>query len=249
MTTPRSTTERLKIWPYTWTSLAWFAAAFVALTALFTLTGWAVVSWLEPTSLGQAEADFNVWLEDNRTSGLNTLATVASVPSDTPVKIGLMVLLLVAFPLVWKRWHDWAFLLGALALEVSVYGLSSWIVGRPRPDVERLSSAPTESYPSGHVAAAVTFYIGLALIVGWHTERRELRAAAWIAGIVIPIAMIASRLYLGMHYISDVIGGVVLGALSLIIALRIARMGLDETTEESSQALPDDLEEFDLTET
>ncbi len=250
MTYPTSTTERLKVWPYTWNSLGWFVAAFVVLSAFFTLTGWAVVSWFEPTSLGQAEADLNVWLEENRTSSLNTVATLASVPSNTPVKIGLMALLLVAFPLVWKRWHDWAFLLGALVLEVSVYGLSSWIVGRPRPDVERLSSAPTESYPSGHVAAAVTFYVGLALIVSWHTERRDLRILAWTVGTIIPIAMVASRLYLGMHFVSDVIGGLVLGALSLVVALWVARRGVEETVEDhGAAALPDDLEELDLTET
>ncbi len=243
------TTRRLKVWPYSWESLAWFAAAFVALTALFTLTGWAVVNWFEPTSLGQAEADLNVWLEEERTSTLNTVATLASVPSDTPVKIGLMAVLLVAFPLIWKRWHDWAFLLGALILEVSVYGLSSWIVGRPRPDVERLSSAPTESFPSGHVAAALTFYVGLALIVSWHTERRDLRTLAWTVGTIIPIAMIASRLYLGMHYVTDVIGGLVLGALSLWAALWIARRGVAETADEHDGALPDDLEQLDLTET
>lgn len=240
--------RRLAVWPYTWSSLAWFAVAFVALTALFTVTGLMVVNWLEPSSLGEAEAEVNVWLEEQRTPTLNTVATIASVPSDTPVKIGLVALLLVAFPLIWKRWHDWAFLFGALALEVSVYGLSSWIVGRPRPDVERLTSAPTESYPSGHVAAAVTFYVAIALIVGWHTERRDLRTLAWTVGLLIPVGMVASRLYLGMHFISDIIGGLVLGALSLVAALWIARRGLDETTDEHERALADDLEEFDLTE-
>lgn len=240
--------NRLSIWPYTWNSLAWFVAAFVALSALFTTAGWMIVDWFEPTSLGQAEAELNQWLADERTPTLNTAAQIASVPSNTPVKVGLVALLLVAFPLIWRRWHDWAFLFAALVLEVSVYGLSSWIVGRPRPDVERLSSAPTESFPSGHVAAAVTFYVGLALVVGWHTERRAVRTVAWVAGLLIPAGMIASRLYLGMHYVSDVVGGLILGALALIVSLWIARRGLAETVDDTDGELPDDLEEFDLTE-
>lgn len=240
--------DRLSVWPYTWTSLAWFVAAFVALTGFFVVTGFMVVNWLEPSSLGQAEADLNVWLEEQRTPTLNSLAQIASVPSNTPVKIGLMAVLLVTLPLVWKRWHDWAFLLGALVLEVSVYGLASWLVGRPRPDVERLSSAPTQSFPSGHVAAAVTFYVGLALIVGWHTERRDLRTVAWIIGLIIPAGMVASRLYLGMHFVSDIIGGLILGGLALVIALWIARRGLAETRSGTDEALADDLERLDLTE-
>jgi undecaprenyl-diphosphatase len=241
--------DRLSVWPYTWASLAWFAAAFLALSALFTVVGWMVVNWFEPTSLGQAEAELNYWLEDERTPALNTVAQLASVPSNTLVKIGLVALLLIAFPLIWKRWHDWAFLFAALVLEVSVYGLSSWLVGRPRPDVERLSSAPTESFPFGHVAAAISFYVGLALVVGWHTERRSLRAAAWTLGLLIPVGMIASRLYLGMHYVTDIVGGVVLGTLALMIALWIARRGLSETVEETDGTVPEDLESFDLNET
>ncbi len=231
---------------YTWTSLAWFAAAFVAMTAVWTLAGIAVVEWFEPSALGEAEADLSLWLEDQRTTGWDDVATVASVPSNTPVKIGLIAVLGVAFPLALRRWHDWAFLLGALVLEVSVYGLSSYLVGRPRPPVERLASAPTESFPSGHVAAATTFYIGLALIVSWHTTNRTARTTAWLVGALIPIGMCLSRLYLGMHYVSDVVAGLALGAVSLVVALHIARDGLTDTIEELDDPA-ENTRAFDLT--
>ena len=61
---------------------------------------------------------------------------------------------------MYRRWHDWAFLTIALLFEVSVFGISSKIVGRDRPPVEQLDGAPTASWPSGHIAASVVFYVG-----------------------------------------------------------------------------------------
>lgn len=236
----------LRIWPYTWESLRWFGGAFVAMTLVWTLAGLAVVEWFEPSRLGRAEADLSRWLADNRTDTMDTVADLLSVPSDTPVKIALMVLLAVAFPLVFRRWHDWAFLLGALVLEVCVYGLSSFLVSRPRPPVERLTEAPTESFPSGHMAAAVTFYVGLVLIVHWHTADARVRAAAWAFGVLIPAGMLVSRLYLGMHYLSDMIGGILLGLTALAVALWIAQRGISDTIDDHSGAVPDHVEALDI---
>ncbi len=219
----------LKTWPYTWRSLRLFAAAFVIMTIVWTAVGLAVTTFWEPSDLGQAEQELSLWLEANRSDNLNIVARLASVPSDTWVKVGLIAVLAAVFPLVFRRWHDWAFLLGALVLEVCVYGASSTLVGRERPPVERLTSAPTQSFPSGHMAAAVTFYIGLAMVVWWNTDKTKWRVLAAVGGLIIPVGMFMSRLYLGMHYVTDMIGGIALGAASLVVALNIAKDGLEET--------------------
>lgn len=236
----------LKVWPYTWGSVARFAAAFVVMTAVWTATGFAVVEWLEPSRLGRAEADVNTWFEDRRTDGWNTVAELASIPSDTFVKIGLMAALAIVFAMVFRRWHDWAFLLGALLLEVSVYGLSSFLVGRPRPPVERLTTAPTESFPSGHMAAAVVFYFGLVLIAHWRTTQPWVRALAWFVAVAVAVGMFISRLYLGMHYVSDMVGGVVLGVVSLLVTHRIISAGLASTVSAEDEPLPAHTTRLDL---
>lgn len=227
----------LKVWPYTWSSLGWFVAAFVVMTAAWTAVGKAIVTWWEPSSGGQVERDIAQWFDDLRTDGLNTVADILSFPSDTWVKVSLMAILLVAFPLVFKRWHDWAFLLGALVLEVCVYGAASTLVGRERPEVEQLANAPTKSFPSGHMAAAVTFYVGLVLVVHWNTRRRGPRLLAVLAGVLIPIGMFVARLYLGMHFVTDMIGGILLGITSLAVALWIAHRGLADRLDEADDRL------------
>jgi|GEM_PF-1397541 len=237
----------LKAWPYTWSSVGWFLAAFIAMTALWTLVGAAIVTWFEPSSIGQAEAEINFWLEDNRSDFLNTVAKVLSIPSDTPVKIGLVVAMIVVFPLVLRRWHDWAFLIGALILEVSVYGAASSIVGRSRPDVERLTTAPTQSFPSGHMAAAITFYLGLVMVVYWNTNSQLWRRLSLGVGILIPVGMFVSRLYLGMHYVSDMIGGIALGVVSLIVAYNIAQDGLADNNADEDRIQAPQVQKLDLT--
>lgn len=210
-----------RIAPYDRRSILWFVIAFVVMSAIWTAVGFAVVQWLEPSEIGKTEVDFARSLEDARNPFRDDLAVTGSLPSNVPVKIGLITVLLIVFPAMWRRWHDWAFLAGALLVEVSVYGLSSYLVGRPRPPVERLAEAPTESWPSGHVAAAVVFYVGMAMVVGWHHRNTLLRTLSYSVAVLVVIAMVVSRIYLGMHFVSDVIGGLLLGTTSLVVTRRI----------------------------
>ena len=235
------------VWPYTWASLGWFAAAYVAMVGAWTLTGLAVTRWLEPSSLGRAELDLNRWFEDRRTPTRNTLAEIGSIPSDTFVTIGLLAVSLVALPLVWRRWHDWAFLLGALALEVAVYVSSNFLVGRPRPPVERLEEIVTDSFPSGHMAAAVALYVGVVIIASWHTTSRAVLTVAVLAAAVLPTIVAISRLYLGVHYLSDIVAGALLGATAVTVALTIARRGLAEEVAQSPEREPAHAARLDLT--
>lgn len=226
------------VWPWTWKWLGAMVGAFVGLTALFTAAGFAVVEWFTPSSLGQAEAELSQDLEAARTPAWNTAADLASIPSDTFVKIGLVAFLALVLPGLWKRFHDWAFLASALILEVSVYGLSSFLVGRPRPDVERLTSAPTESFPSGHVAAAIVFYFGLAMVIGWHYRSSVVRTAAYVVATLITIGMFLSRLYLGMHFVSDMVASFFLGALVLTITKALLEKSLAEKRREADDVWP-----------
>ena len=88
---------------------------------------------------------------------------------------------------MYRRWHDWAFIVVALLFEVSVFGTSSKIVVRDRPPVEQLDGAPTNSWPSGHVAAALVFYIGLAMVVYWNTRSKVSRTVFTVLAVAAPI--------------------------------------------------------------
>jgi membrane-associated phospholipid phosphatase len=194
------------------------AVWYLVLTAIYLAVGWMIVNWWESSPLGDAEADVNRWLEDQRTDDLTHLAELGSALSNTETKIALALVMLPLMLWMFRRWHEWTFIVGGLILEVSVFGTTAKIIARDRPPVEQLDGAPTNSWPSGHIAAAVVFYVGLAIII-WCNPRfaRVSRIAAVCIAVVAPSIVIISRLYLGMHYVSDVVGGIILGFIALSI--------------------------------
>lgn len=194
-----------------------FIVSYVALTVVFTAIGRAIVRWWEPSAWGQADGDVNRWFADRRTDSRTEIAEIGSSLSDTMTMVGMVIVLLPVMLWVFKRWHDWSLLAFGLLLEVAVFASASLLVGRERPPVEQLDGAPTGSFPSGHIAAAVVFYGGTALIIAWNDRGRAARALAIALGIGAPVAVVLSRMYLGMHYVTDAIGGVILGVLCIVI--------------------------------
>lgn len=112
------------------------------------------------------------------------------------------------------------FLAGAVAAQSAVFLLVTLAVERSRPQVPHLDAAPpTSSFPSGHVGASVALFGGLAVLVALRVrrERRWLRYALVTALLLIPLLVAFSRVYRGMHHPSDVLGGLLNGACTLLV--------------------------------
>ncbi|MFD9339632.1 diacylglycerol kinase family protein [Streptomyces sp. NPDC060028] len=112
------------------------------------------------------------------------------------------------------------FLAAAVAAQSAVFLLVTILVERPRPDVPHLDAAPpTSSFPSGHVGASVALFGGLAVLVALRLRgaRRWVRYVLIAALLLIPVAVAFSRLYRGMHHPSDVVGGLLNGACTLLV--------------------------------
>ena len=85
-----------------------------------------------------------------------------------------------------------------------------YIVERARPDVSRLTGFAGTSFPSGHSTAASATFAAIALILTRNRSRRSKIAGASIAaGIAVTVA--ATRVFLGVHWFTDVIAGLLLG--------------------------------------
>jgi undecaprenyl-diphosphatase len=204
-----------RIAPVTRRDVGVLALVWLGLTALYSLVGLAITAWWEDSRFGAADADLSRWFESHRTAGWTRAAHLGSALSNTETKIALVVVMAPLMLWMYRRWRDWAWITLALVLEVSVFGTASEIVRRDRPPIEQLDGAPTNSWPSGHIAASVVFYVGLALVIRRNGRDRAARVAAVIIAVVAPSCVILSRLYLGMHYATDAIGGIVLGITAL----------------------------------
>jgi undecaprenyl-diphosphatase len=127
---------------------------------------------------------------------------------------------LVAAAIAWRvstRVAAPAYLVLAVLGEKLIYLIASVLVARPRPPVATVgTSYATNSFPSGHVASAVTLYGGIALLIALErstTVRRLLLAATGLIAVTVG----ACRMYCGFHYLTDVIAGAVLGTIWLSV--------------------------------
>ena len=96
-----------------------------------------------------------------------------------------------------------------------------FIVQRPRPEGFRLAEASGYSFPSGHSMVAMGFY-GLLVWMAWHYYGRH-NAKRWIAAVGFSIIIVGvglSRVYLGVHYASDVVAGFCVSRIWLVFFTR-----------------------------
>lgn len=119
-----------------------------------------------------------------------------------------------------------AVLLAAQVLSQATTALLKIGLHRIRPGAPLGPPEADLSYPSGHAVTALVFFVGFA-ILAWHAPiPRPVGAALAIVLVVCAIGIPWSRLALGAHYVTDVIGGLLFGAAWLCIALAaIARFG------------------------
>jgi membrane-associated phospholipid phosphatase len=163
------------------------------------------------------------WFVAQRTPTLNTVTAFGSDLGSTVTIVAIAVLAAVVLGIK-RLWREVELIVVVLTIEVSVFLLSTLAVDRARPDVRRLDvSPPTSSYPSGHTAAAIALYVGLAIVVSSLTRSRVLRVIVWTLAFLLPVAVGLSRLYRAMHHPTDVLASVLLGAAALTIALLAAR--------------------------
>jgi undecaprenyl-diphosphatase len=93
---------------------------------------------------------------------------------------------------------------------------------RPRPILAWAHVLPDYSFPSGHSMNSLAFTLALA-IVAWRILGARWGVAAVVAAVVVSLAIGASRIYLGYHYLTDVVGGFMAAILWVAIVVGVFR--------------------------
>ncbi len=152
------------------------------------------------------------------------LLEVLTAPGLTVFRLVVLVPVALLFA-IRRQWRTTWFILVAALLVSPLTTLLKELVGRIRPTAEEpLVAAKGLSFPSGHASGSATL-AGVLLVVLWPAVRRQWRPVLAVAAALLAMTVAWTRMALGVHYLSDVIGGLFLGA--TVVLLSMALVGLD----------------------
>jgi undecaprenyl-diphosphatase len=196
---------------------AWSAVGGAA--AVLALLGWGVAAAWPPLLRVDHAVSAALYAGDDRSRPVETLLQVATAPGLSVVR-AIVFLPVLAWLVVRRSWWTAAWVLVATALIGPLTTLLKNLVGRPRPQFAAGGARYTSlSYPSGH-SSGIAALVTVALVLAWPLLAPAARRAWLAAGVALVLLVGATRLWLGVHYLSDVLGGWALGlGWSLLIAL------------------------------
>ena len=188
--------------------------------------------------LGLIFLAISLTVEMNQTDKIDLAATNALQKIQHPVVYPIMLgftalgdtltLILIAAAVSGYLFFRKRPLAASLAI-VTLFGLPlnmllKEMVGRPRPGSDSVSVlAPTIglSYPSGHAMASAMLYGYLAMLCWMHIQARSTRITCAIIFLITAVMVSVSRVYLGAHWLSDVVGGWTGGTFCLLLLAEI----------------------------
>ncbi len=192
----------------------------IGLWGLLSLIGLLIKHVLVYGRIGTWDRSVEVWFGAHRRGSLNTLTSYANDLGSTRSVIGITIVIFLIFRWRLGRWHESWVILTVMVGEVTVFVAVTLTVHRLRPAVVRLDkSPPTSSFPSGHTAAAMALYGGIAVLLICIYGKNWKTAVVAVLLFCLPIIVALSRLYRGMHYPTDVLAGALGGGLWMALAI------------------------------
>jgi undecaprenyl-diphosphatase len=166
------------------------------------------------------------------------LTSIAGIVSDAG-SYALLLPLAIALLLLrrWKRPADDLALLVIAAGCGILPSVVKLIVARPRPTIEHLSHLSTLSFPSEHSTQAAGIYLTIAILV-LQPLGRGARALLILVAVALGLGVAWARVYLGVHYPTDVAAGLLLGWSWALLVFHWARPELIEDQPELARERP-----------
>lgn len=180
------------------------------------------VGWVLRLAFGRGPVDpdraITDWFVARRSAGLTD-----GLRLFQPIGRGwvLAVVVAIGIALVVRGHHRTGVFLAVAAIGSELLvDITKAVVGRHRPPVRlHLDPITNGALPSGH-AFNSTVVVGAVLVAIWHLRRRPLPLGVWSLAAGVPLTVGLTRVYLGVHWITDVVAGWTLGALWIFLLAR-----------------------------
>ena len=171
--------------------------------------------WLVPGSV--IDREFSQEIQESQNPFLDSFMTAVSVPGNMPYSV--IIVLSVAAVFLVLRYKREAFFIVLTMLSGLVSTVVKLLINRPRPSeplVRVISKNLQQSFPSGHVMFYVIFFGFIILLMcQLKSIHRFLRIFVAVISLVLIFLVSVSRIYLGAHWFTDVLGGFLLGIVCL----------------------------------
>ncbi|MCW2817393.1 MAG: phosphoesterase, PA-phosphatase related protein [Marmoricola sp.] len=187
-------------------------ATLAAIVLVVLGLGWLLTHPLA-SSVGHRDDDVARWLAAHRTPGLSRAADLATYPGETRVGGPALVVVGALVAALVRSWRPLLLtVVTALGTGVVYYSVTH-VVHRDRPPVPILDPGlvPDHSFPSGHTGTATALALGTALLLVTYGLVRPRPVRLLVLGLLalVPLLVLASRLYQGAHHLTDVLTSLV----------------------------------------
>jgi undecaprenyl-diphosphatase len=151
--------------------------------------------------------------------GLTSIMKLFSIIGDTPAVIVLSLVVLLFLYVVLKHRSELVLFVVALSGSAILNLLLKYFFQRARPEIHRLVEIEGYSFPSGHAMNACTVYTIIAFLLWHNIATKSGRTILIFISAVMILSIGISRIYLGVHYPSDIIGGYLASGTWITIAI------------------------------
>ncbi|WP_239614846.1 phosphatase PAP2 family protein [Cohnella mopanensis] len=196
---------------YVWACLA--AVVFVIISLLIRSEG---ISGFDSSVISEVQG----WESNGLTSVMKTFSWLGS--TSVVIVIALLILLFLAFILGHRM--ELLFLIASLGGASLLNRVLKITFQRERPNLHRLAEELGYSFPSGHSMAAFALYGALTYLLWKHVKSGRGRALLVTIGAIIVFSIGISRVYLGVHYPSDIVGGYLASGVWLGLMIEVFRI-------------------------
>lgn len=145
---------------------------------------------------------------------------IAKVLTFLGSTLGIIIFAIIAVIVVKGKKNKIAISLNLVSV-VAINQIVKFIVSRPRPNVLRIVEETGYSFPSGHSMVSLSFYGFLVYLICKNTNNRLIKVLTILCAALIVLGIGFSRIYLGVHYASDVLAGYLGAIIELILFVTI----------------------------